>query len=349
MEVLVKVASDRRQTLWLMVREPVDLGRECDGLIIDDPKVSRRHVVLSVNDAGLVVTDLDSTNGTFVNGHRIAGAVQIGPGDEIRLGDTAVTVDMPVPAIPALGPGTRPGAGRGTVVADISAGGAAAFDTPATPALAPVRPAAAAAGARRTSIDLVAEAVQQAPVEEFRDLAGDEGTVTIVFSDIESSTEMAARVGDIRWLDILRVHNELIRAEVTRHGGTEIKSQGDGFMLSFPSARRAVLCMMRVQQAITDHATSNPDTGVRIRIGLHTGEVIKTDDGDLFGRHVIMAARIAGLANGGQILVSSLVRQITLGGGDLPYGEPVGMQLKGLGDEDYDLHEVRWWDWDQTQ
>lgn len=334
MEVLVEVQQSERVTLWVMIREPLDLGRECDGLIIDDPKVSRRHAQLTTDANGLRVADLGSTNGTFVNGAPITGDTPVGSKDVITVGGAKVRIDPVWQASQAAPAASKSTTTRGTVVA----GGAAAFAamTPSDPTETP---------SRRTSIDIVADAVSESSIPNVAELVNDEGTLTIVFSDIESSTEMAARVGDGQWMNVLGAHNSIIRAQVAAYGGREIKSQGDGFMLSFPSARRALIAMMRVQQEITAHAAAYPETGVRVRIGLHTGEVILTDDGDLFGRHVIMAARIAGQATGGQILVSGLVRQITEGGGDLPYGEAMPTQLKGLGDQAYDMVEVKWWEY----
>src|SRR5204862_4437797 len=105
-------------------------------------------------------------------------------------------------------------------------------------------------------------------------LTGDGGTITIVFSDIESSTEMATQLGDTKWFSVLHQHNEIIRRVVEHHKGTEVKAQGDGFMLTFPSARSAVLAMSEAQREFAIYAAEHPDTPVRVRIGVHTGEAI---------------------------------------------------------------------------
>src|SRR4029453_1749255 len=91
---------------------------------------------------------------------------------------------------------------------------------------------------RLTSIDRGADAVEE-HLPDVQALRGDGDTVTIVFSDIESSTEMALRLGATAWFERLGVHNELIRRHLKVYGGIEIKAQGDGFMLTFPSTRRA--------------------------------------------------------------------------------------------------------------
>ncbi|MEL7209044.1 MAG: adenylate/guanylate cyclase domain-containing protein, partial [Actinomycetota bacterium] len=168
----------------------------------------------------------------------------------------------------------------------------------------------------------------------------DGDTVTVVFSDIESSTEQALRLGDERWFEVLSGHNDLVRSQLRRFGGSEIKAQGDGFMLTFPSARRAVRFAMAVQTDLEDGDLGGDD-GIRIRIGLHTGEAIVDDVGDLFGKHIIVAARVANEAQGGEILVSSVVREIVSSRGDIDFGPERSVALKGISD-DYVVHPVTW-------
>jgi class 3 adenylate cyclase len=190
-----------------------------------------------------------------------------------------------------------------------------------------------------TSIDVVASAVE----DERPDLSGaaaPDGTVTILFSDIERSTEMTERLGDRRWLEVLREHNATIRAEVRAHDGFEVKSQGDGFMVAFSSARRAVDCAIAVQRAFAARADEAGDEAVRVRIGMHTGEAIRERD-DFFGRNVILAARIASQANGGEVLVSSLLKELTESSGDIEFGAARDVTLKGLSGT-YRLHAVEW-------
>jgi class 3 adenylate cyclase len=149
-----------------------------------------------------------------------------------------------------------------------------------------------------------------------------EGTVTLLVTDIEGSTEMTEDLGDIRWVRLLNKHNELVRACVHDHSGIELKHQGDGFLLAFPSARKALLCAVQLQRAFHDD-------DLPVRMGLHTGEVIREGD-DLYGRNVILATRIAGVARGGEILVSSLTKELTDSSGDLEFSDDREMQLKGL-------------------
>ena len=180
--------------------------------------------------------------------------------------------------------------------------------------------------------------------DELTDLSvmqDDAGTVTIVFSDIEGSTERALALGDVKWMKLLDVHNRLVRKHVAAFGGTEIKSQGDGFMLSFPGARRAVLAMIEIQRDLARQAESDPDKAVRVRMGCHTGEVIVDDVGDMFGKHVIVAARIANRARGSEILVSDLVKELVSSRGDVNFENSRTVDLKGI-DGPWEVHRVAW-------
>ncbi len=195
---------------------------------------------------------------------------------------------------------------------------------------------------RTTSMDLVATAVTTQGISaDLIGVADEPGTLTIVFSDIESSTERTLAVGDVRWLEILNHHNDLMKAHVAAHRGRVVKNQGDGYMLCFPSARQALLCSIGVQRDLDRLERERPDLAVRVRIGMHTGEVLLDDEGDLFGRHVLIAARVGAAADGAEILVSSLVRQIAEPRGDLRFGPGVELDLKGI-DELTTVHTVDW-------
>ena len=122
----------------------------------------------------------------------------------------------------------------------------------------------------------------------------------------------------------------MVSAHVEGHRGRIVKNQGDGYMMCFRSARAALLSSMGIQQDLARRVETDPDRAIRVRMGLHTGEVLVGDDGDLFGKHVVVAARIGSLAEGGEILVSSLVRQIAEARGDLPFAAPREVQLRGI-------------------
>ncbi len=183
-----------------------------------------------------------------------------------------------------------------------------------------------ASGDIYTSIDAVASAVY-VEKPDLRPHTAPDGTVTILFSDIEGSTALNERLGDKRWMEVLREHNAIVREKVKAHGGFEVKSEGDGFMVAFQSARRAVECAIAIQQAL--EARNAAGEAVRVRMGLHTGEPLKEGD-DFFGRHVNLAARVAGQAKGGEILVSGLLKALVDSGGDISWGESRMVELKGL-------------------
>jgi adenylate cyclase len=157
-------------------------------------------------------------------------------------------------------------------------------------------------------------------------LAAD-GTVTIVFTDIVDSTVLTTRLGDHSWLDVLRRHNEVIRGTAALHDGTVVETQGDGSMLAFSSARRAVACAKAIQSEIarTFAAAAAP---IRVRIGIHTGDALHEAD-HFYGTTVHYAARVASNALGGEVLVSNLVRDLVQGSG-LSFRESREVELKGL-------------------
>jgi class 3 adenylate cyclase len=171
-----------------------------------------------------------------------------------------------------------------------------------------------------------------------RSFAAPDGTVTILFSDIENSTLMAERLGDERWIEVLRAHNSVFRSHLNAHGGHEVKSQGDGFMLVFPDPRRAVDCAAAIQRDLAEEEVADGER-ISVRMGLHAGEAIR-EEGDFFGRSVILAARIAAQASGGEILVSQDLRAMVdpdglghdtaNGNGGVAFDEGRELELKGL-------------------
>jgi len=137
------------------------------------------------------------------------------------------------------------------------------------------------------------------------------GTHTILFTDIEGSTAITHRLGDARARELMREHERITREALKAHGGAEVKTMGDGFMASFSSATRALDCAIALQRAFAERNESAAEP-IRVRVGLNAGEPIEEEQ-DLFGTAVILAARIAAQAEGGEILVSEGVRQIVAG------------------------------------
>lgn len=187
------------------------------------------------------------------------------------------------------------------------------------------------------SIDAVASLVY-AEKPDLRSHAAPDGTVTILFSDIEGSTALADRLGDKRFMVVLREHNAIVRQQVKAHGGFEVKSEGDGFMVAFQSAGKALGCASAIQKALVKRNQSAEEP-VLVRMGLHAGEVIKEGE-DFFGRNVIMAARVASQAQGGEILASGVLKSL-VEGSDVPWGEKRTVTLKGLSGE-HEVWSVEW-------
>jgi len=167
-----------------------------------------------------------------------------------------------------------------------------------------------------------------------------DGTVTILFSDIEDFTGITERLGDLRAQDVLHSHNDIVRRAVASCGGHEVKSQGDSFMIAFASARRALNCAVDMQRSFNRWSDAQPNVPLKVRMGLHTGETIREAD-DLFGRTVILASRIAAEAGGGQILVSSLLKELTESSGEFCFSPGREVALKGLSRPQV-VHEVDW-------
>jgi class 3 adenylate cyclase len=180
---------------------------------------------------------------------------------------------------------------------------------------------------------------------DLRQQASPEGVVTLLFTDIEGSTLMNDEIGDQRWIALLREHNEIVRERIAAHGGSEVKTIGDAFMVAFSSARRAVLCAVDLQRAFAAYARQgrggeHVHAPLRIRIGLHVGEPVR-EGGDFYGKSVTLASRIADQAKGGEILVSALLKELTDAGGDIAFGAAREAALKEFA-ENQRLHTVRW-------
>jgi class 3 adenylate cyclase len=180
------------------------------------------------------------------------------------------------------------------------------------------------------ALTVTLEQLEQTVRREKPDLSGtldSDGTVTIVFTDIVDSTVLLGRLGDHAWPDVLRRHNSVIGAATAAHGGTVVETQGDGSMLAFPSARRAVACAQAIQREI-DRAFASDSPPVRVRIGVHTGDALHEGD-RFFGTTVHYAARVASQALGGEVLVSSVVHDLVAGPA-IRFRETRDVELKGL-------------------
>jgi class 3 adenylate cyclase len=164
-------------------------------------------------------------------------------------------------------------------------------------------------------------------------------TVTIAFSDIRGFTEYTDQHGDEAAYRVLQQHNGVVRNQVDLFGGHVVKTQGDSFMVAFPTARSAIQCAVAIQRALAS-AQAEPGTRIALGIGINTGEPIR-EGGDFFGGPVNLAARICAAAGQGEIFVSETTRYVT---GRI---EAVDFLDRGLRDlkgfqEPQRLFEVRW-------
>jgi class 3 adenylate cyclase len=164
------------------------------------------------------------------------------------------------------------------------------------------------------------------------------GLVTILFTDVEGSTALTQRLGDVRARELFRKHERITREALAAHGGSEVKTMGDGFMASFGSASGALECAIALERAFAEH-NATAETPVNVRIGLNAGEPIAEEE-DLFGTAVITAARIAAQAKGGEILVSNVVRELVAGRGFM-FADRGEALLRGFEDP-VRIFEVRW-------
>ena len=144
---------------------------------------------------------------------------------------------------------------------------------------------------------------------------------TVLFTDIVGSTALAASVGDQRWHSILDAHDQTVREQLKRFRGREINTTGDGFVASFDGPARAIRCAQAISEA-------TEKLGVRLRVGLHTGECEVRGD-DLGGLAVHIAARVAALAGPGDVLVSGTVKDLVVGSG-IEFIERGEHELKGV-------------------
>lgn len=144
---------------------------------------------------------------------------------------------------------------------------------------------------------------------------------TVLFTDIVDSTTRAIELGDRRWREVLESHNALIRRELLRYRGREVDSAGDGVFATFDGPARAIRCASAIVEGVGEF-------GLAVRAGLHTGEC-EIADGKVAGIAVHTGARVAALANAGEVLVSSTVKDLVAGSG-IEFSERGTHELKGI-------------------
>ena len=169
--------------------------------------------------------------------------------------------------------------------------------------------------------------------------ARDPGIRTVLFTDIVDSTSLTQTLGDEVAMELLRVHDTVVRDALKASNGREVKHTGDGIMAAFVSAAAAVRCAAQIQRELTRRAQEQNNHPIRVRIGGAAGEPVERDN-DIFGSTVQLAARLCSHAEPQQIVVSSVVAELCIGKGLMfrPLGE---VMLKGF-DRPVQVHAVEW-------
>ncbi len=167
-----------------------------------------------------------------------------------------------------------------------------------------------------------------------------QGTQTILFTDVEGSTDLRVRLGDSVANQVIQEHDQLIRSLIGSSGGTDVKGLGDGFMALFASANRAIETAVSIQRAIQERNAADPARAISVRIGLNSGDVTHAD-GEIQGTAVHAASRIASKAQGDQILISQVVSDLAGSLGTSRLVDRGLFWLKGF-PERWRLYEVLW-------
>jgi pimeloyl-ACP methyl ester carboxylesterase len=156
------------------------------------------------------------------------------------------------------------------------------------------------------------------------DWVADRVLATVMFTDIVDSTAHAASLGDRRWRETREAHDRIVRDQVSRFRGREVKTMGDGFLVTFDGPARGVLCAREI-------CAFTRELGIDIRVGLHTGE-IELDGDDVSGIAVAIGARVGALAGPGEVFVSSTVKDLVVGSG-IVFEDRGQHPLKGVPEE----------------
>jgi pimeloyl-ACP methyl ester carboxylesterase len=171
-----------------------------------------------------------------------------------------------------------------------------------------------------TDPDEIVDEVEEFLTGERPERELDRELATVLFTDIVGSTERATALGDSRWRDLLEQHDRLVRRELGRHRGREVKTTGDGVLATFDGPARGINCARAICEQVRP-------LGIEVRAGLHTGEC-EVRNGDVGGIAVHIGARVAGMAGPGEVLVSGTVKDLVVGSG-LAFTDRGTHSLKG--------------------
>jgi class 3 adenylate cyclase len=179
--------------------------------------------------------------------------------------------------------------------------------------------------------DIILEFITKPGMEARSTVEAQRMLATILFTDIVNSTSQARELGDNEWRKLLLAHDATVRREIARFRGNEIKSNGDGFLVLFDGPARAIHCALAIIEGMVP-------LGIQVRVGLHTGEVERTQT-DVHGIAVHIAARVMDTATAGNVLISRTVRDLVAGSG-ITFDDAGEHSLKGI-EEKWRLYKVK--------
>ncbi len=155
-------------------------------------------------------------------------------------------------------------------------------------------------------------------------------TLTFLFADLRGYSMFVERKGDAAAAELIHDYRTLMRTEIAKYEGAEIKTEGDSFFVTFESTQQALRCAIGMQREAARRTEARPDRPIEIGFGLHAGEPVRREDGDFVGSAVNIAARLAQNAGAGEILVSEVIRGLVRTSGIAPMEERTGITLKNI-------------------
>jgi class 3 adenylate cyclase len=186
-----------------------------------------------------------------------------------------------------------------------------------------------------SSIDVIASTLGSV-VPDLGAMSSPDGALTLLFTDVEDAHALAERLGEPRWSELLRDHRAMVEQVVTHHDGKVVKAKGDGYMAAFQSSHAGLNAAIDIQRTFAQ------DPALKVRAGVHSGFVIVNGE-DYLGRNVVLGARIADRARGGEILVSAALKEFVASDPAYRFEERGEFHFKGVLGE-HMVYGVDWTD-----
>ncbi|MGI8552249.1 MAG: FHA domain-containing protein [Dehalococcoidia bacterium] len=311
-KIVVQMADGKTRE-YELGEEVMHIGRDTSCQIyIPSRFVSRRHAMISLADDGFVIRNESSTNPLHINGRIVQDPHTLASGDRVQLGDTVLTFE------------------------EVS-------DDPFATAIYGMTPIVVPPQTSEPQPQSLA--TPRGSGDSPRRGSRPPGTWTILFTDLVDHTRQVTRMGDVAGQRWLHTYISILRQQFEIHDGWEGKWTGDGFLVTFASARRAVQCAVGIQRGLRDYNREHPAAEIHARIGVNTGEILKEED-ELFGSAVILAARVMSKAVADEILLSELMYRLVQATGEFSIVERGSFTLKGFPQRQR-LYEVKWQEGEQ--